>query len=186
MQAKDEVKLSQLMTQTYELVEACLETNYYGAKRMIESFLPLLHLSDSPRIVNVSSGAGKLENIPSEWAKGVLNDAESLTEEKIDEVLTKFLKDFKEGSIETKGWPVFNSAYTLSKAAMNAYTRIVAKKYQSFHINCVCPGYVKTEINDNTGIFSVEEGAKWPVRLALLPDDGPSGLFFIQNEASSF
>ncbi|KAL6981908.1 (+)-neomenthol dehydrogenase [Sarracenia purpurea var. burkii] len=153
---------------------------------MVESFLPLLHLSDSPRIVNVSSSMGKLKNIPSEWAKGVLNDAENLTEEKIDEILTEFLKDFKEGSIETKGWPVFMPAYILSKAALNAYTRIVAKNYSTFRINCVCPGYVKTDMNNNTGILSVEEGAKSPVRLALFPDDGLSGLFFIRNEASSF
>ncbi|KAL6981905.1 (+)-neomenthol dehydrogenase, partial [Sarracenia purpurea var. burkii] len=184
--AGDTSKWSQFVTQTFELAKECLETNYYGAKRMVESFLPLLHLSDSPRIVNVSSAMGKLKNIPSEWAKGVLNDAESLTEEKIDEVLTEFLKDFKEGSIETKGWPVFMPAYVLSKAALNAYTRIVAKKYSTFRINCVCPGYVKTDINNNTGILSVEEGAKSPVRLALLPDDGPSGIFFIRNEASSF
>ncbi|KAG5538436.1 hypothetical protein RHGRI_019119 [Rhododendron griersonianum] len=174
------------MIQTYELAKECLETNYYGAKRMIEAFIPLLQLSGSPRIVNVSSGMGKLENIPCEWAKGVLSDAESLTEEKIDEVLNKFLKDFKEGSLETKGWPLFLPAYKVSKAAMNAYTRVVAKDYPTFRINCVCPGFVKTDINNNAGILSVEEGAASPVRLALLPDDGPTGFFFVRKEVSSF
>ncbi|KAI8545169.1 hypothetical protein RHMOL_Rhmol07G0020900 [Rhododendron molle] len=174
------------MIQTYELAKECLETNYYGAKRMIEAFIPLLQLSGSPRIVNVSSGMGKLENIPCEWAKRVLSDAESLTEEKIDEVLNKFLKDFKEGSLETRGWPLFLPAYKVSKAAMNAYTRVVAKDYPTFRINCVCPGFVKTDINNNTGILSVEEGAASPVRLALLPDDGPTGFFFVRKEVSSF
>ncbi|XP_047340327.1 (+)-neomenthol dehydrogenase-like [Impatiens glandulifera] len=47
--------------QTYELAEECIQINYYGAKRMIESFIPLLKLSDSPRIVNVSSSFGKLK-----------------------------------------------------------------------------------------------------------------------------
>lgn len=116
----------------------------------------------------------------------MLSDAESLTEDKIDEVLNKFLKDFKEGSIESRGWPSFLSAYTVSKAAMNAYTRVVAKEYPTFRINCVCPGFVKTDINNNTGILSVEEGAASPVRLALLPDDGPTGLFFVRKEVSSF
>lgn len=126
------------------------------------------------------------QNIPCEWAKGVLSDAESLTEEKIDEVLNKFLKDFKEGSLETKGWPLFLPAYKVSKAAMNAYTRVVAKDYPTFRINCVCPGFVKTDINNNAGILSVEEGAASPVRLALLPDDGPTGFFFVRKEVSSF
>jgi len=176
----------EMMIQTTELAKECLEINYYGAKRMIEACIPLLQLSDSPRIVNVSSEMGKLKNIPSEWAKGVLSDAESLTEEKIDEVVNKFLKDFKEGSIESRGWPSFLSAYTVSKAAMNAYTRVVAKEYPTFRINCVCPGFVKTDINNNTGILSVEEGAASPVRLALLPDDGPTGFFFVRKEVSPF
>ncbi|CAL5397884.1 unnamed protein product [Camellia sinensis] len=66
--------------------------------------------------------ADAVDNIPGEWAKGVLNDAKSFTKERIDEVLNEFLKDFKEGSLESKGWPMLLSAYTLSKAAMNAYT----------------------------------------------------------------
>jgi (+)-neomenthol dehydrogenase len=49
------------MTQTYEFAEECLKTNYYGAKRMIEAFKPLLQLSESPRIVNVSSLLGRLQ-----------------------------------------------------------------------------------------------------------------------------
>ncbi|PSS04333.1 (+)-neomenthol dehydrogenase [Actinidia chinensis var. chinensis] len=177
---------NEVTTQSYESAKECLETNYYGAKRMIEAFLPLLQLSDSPTIVNVSSGRGKLKNIPSKWAKGVLNDVESLTEEKVDEVLNKFLKDFQENSIETGGWPTVLSAYTVSKAAVNAYTRIAAKKYPNFRVNCVCPGFVRTDMNNKIGILSVEEGVLCPVRLALLRHDGPSGLFFIQNEVSSF
>ncbi|XP_057497392.1 (+)-neomenthol dehydrogenase-like [Actinidia eriantha] len=47
----------EVTTQTYNLAEDCLETNYYGAKRMTEALIPLLELSDSPRIVNVSSNA---------------------------------------------------------------------------------------------------------------------------------
>ena len=35
-----------------------LEVNTFGPWRLIEAFLPLLHRSDAPRIVNVSSGAG--------------------------------------------------------------------------------------------------------------------------------
>ncbi|KAM7472170.1 hypothetical protein LguiA_010353 [Lonicera macranthoides] len=184
--AREQIKWNEIMTETYEIAVKCLQTNYYGAKRMIEAHLPLLHLSDSPRIVNVSSSMGKLKNIPNEWAKGVLGDADNLTEERVDDVLSEFLKDFKEGTLQAKGWPQFLSAYTVSKAAMNAYTRIIAKKYPNFRINCVCPGYVKTDINFNTGMLTVEEGAQGPVKLALLPDGGPTGLFFFRNEVAPF
>ncbi|PON92025.1 Short-chain dehydrogenase/reductase [Trema orientale] len=182
---REPAEISRTMTQTYELAEECLQINYYGAKRTAEALTPLLQLSDSPRIVNVSSSMGKLENISNDWAKKVLShDAESLTENRIDEVLREFLKDFKEGLLESKGWPTFLSAYTVSKAALNAYTRVLAKKHPSFLINCVCPGFVKTDINFNTGILPVEEGAASLVRLALLPNDGPSGLFFVRSEVS--
>ncbi|KAL3814857.1 hypothetical protein ACJIZ3_016125 [Penstemon smallii] len=174
------------MTQTYDVAVECVETNYYGAKRLSEALLPLLQLSDSPRIVNVSSSSGKLKLVPNEWAKKILTDAENLGEESIDQVLDEFLKDFKEGNLEAKGWPSFLAAYTLSKAAMNAYTRILANKCPFLRVNSVCPGYVKTDMNYNTGILTTEEGAESPVWLALLPDDGPSGLFFVRKEESSF
>ena len=51
----------EISTETDELAEKCLETNYYGAKRMCEALIFLLQLSDSPRIVNVSSQMGQLK-----------------------------------------------------------------------------------------------------------------------------
>ncbi|GLT50274.1 hypothetical protein SLA2020_237700 [Shorea laevis] len=186
LRAGEYINWSEIITKTYELAEGCLKTNYLGAKRMSETFIPLLQLSDSPRIVNVSSGMGKLKNVSNEWASAILNDAENLTEERVDEVVNKYLKDCKEGSLEAGGWPDSTIAYCISKAAMNAYTRILAKKHPSFCINCVCPGYVKTDINYNTGFLTVEEGAQGPVRLALLPNGGPSGVFFSRLEESEF
>ncbi|KAH7577882.1 hypothetical protein ACOSP7_001052 [Xanthoceras sorbifolium] len=184
----EHVNWNELVTQTFETAEECLNTNYYGAKRMVEALAPLLQLSDSARILNISSFLGLLQHIPNERVKGVLNDVESLTEEKIDEILKKLLKDMKEGWVEEKegGWPSYLSAYKLSKAAMNAYTRILAKKYPTFLVNCVCPGFVKTDINCNAGPMTVHEGAQGPVKLALLPYGGSSGLFFRKNQVSCF
>lgn len=127
-----------------------------------------------------------LQLIPNEWAKGVLNDVERLTEAKIDEVLNQFLEDFKDNLLETKGWPTSSPAYKVSKAALNAYTRILSKKYPNFYINAVCPGYVKTDLNYHTGHLTVDEGAESVVRVALLPSGGPSGLFFSRSEVAPF
>ncbi|KAH0728334.1 hypothetical protein KY290_004050 [Solanum tuberosum] len=91
-------------TQTIDIGEECIKTNYYGAKWMIQELLPLLQLSDSPRIVNVSSIGGKLEKVGNEWAIGVLNDCDNLTEDKVDEVLNVFLKDFKEEGAQSPVW----------------------------------------------------------------------------------
>ena len=97
-----------------------------------------------------------------------------------------YLKDFKEGMLEAKGWPKHISAYSVSKAALNAYTRILAKKYPNICVNSVCPGYVKTDITCNTGKLTAAEGAESPLRLALLPNGKPSGLFFSQQQVSPF
>ncbi|KAJ7951113.1 (+)-neomenthol dehydrogenase [Quillaja saponaria] len=177
---------SKIITQNYESIEQAIEINFYGAKGTTKALIPLLQLSDSPRIVNVSSSMGKLEQIPNGRPREVLSDVENLTEEILDEVLSEFLKACKECSLETKGWPASMSGYIVSKAALNCYTRILAKKYPSFCINSVCPGYVKTDINNNTGLLSVDEGAESPVRLALLPNGAPSGLFFSRKEVEPF
>ncbi|XP_074273432.1 (+)-neomenthol dehydrogenase-like [Silene latifolia] len=175
-----------VMKQTYELAEECLQTNYYGVKRTINALLPLLQLSDSPRIVNISSDVGLLKKIPGDRIRQALGDVEKLTEEQLDKILEEFLTDFKEGTIAEKGWPTFKSAYSMSKAALNSYTRILSPKYPSIIINCVCPGVVKTDINCKMGHLTVEEGAIGPVRLALVPHGSPSGLFYTRNEVTSF
>ena len=70
------------------------------------------------------------------------------------------------------------------KVALNAYTRVMAKKHPSTCINCVRSGFCKTDIN--CGMLSFEEGAASPVKLALMPNGDPCGLFFMRQEASSF
>lgn len=109
-----------------------------------------------------------------------------LTEEKINNVIKGFLEDAKEDLLETKGWPINVSAYVVSKAALNAYTRILAKKFPNICIYAVNPGFVKTDLSFNHGEFTVEEGARGHVMLALALDGRPSGLFFDQMEVSSF
>ena len=47
--------------QTYESAEECVKTNYYGTKGVSEALLPCLLLSNSGRIVNVSSSLGILQ-----------------------------------------------------------------------------------------------------------------------------
>ncbi|XP_043714224.1 short-chain dehydrogenase/reductase 2b-like isoform X1 [Telopea speciosissima] len=184
---ENDKKLMEKLKQTYEKAEDCLKTNYYGTKIVTEALLPLLQLSNSARIVNVSSILGQLKLIHNEKIKAELDNIDDLTEEKLDELLQLFLKDFKEDMLKANGWPLTASAYKVSKFAMNAYTRILARKFPNLHINCVHPGYVKTDITGNTGTITAEEGARAPVKLALLADDdGPSGLYFDQMEVSTF
>jgi (+)-neomenthol dehydrogenase len=128
-----------------------------------------------------------LQFIPNEKAIKELGDVDGLTEEKVEKLVEDFLEDVKNDLVETKHWPPLFSAYIVSKAALNAYTRMLAKKYPKIATNAVCPGYTSTDINDSTGIFTVEEAARGPVMLALMPDhQRPSGCFFFQTEMSTF
>lgn len=62
------IRWNEIINDTDELSEQCIQTNYYGSKRMVEALIPLLQSSGSPKIANVSSFMGKLEveNIPNE------------------------------------------------------------------------------------------------------------------------
>jgi (+)-neomenthol dehydrogenase len=174
--------------QTYDTAKECLQTNYYGVKHVTEALLPLLQSSPDGRVVNVSSGFGLLRYFRNEELKQELDNPENLTEERLDELLAMFLKDFQAGTMELRGWPtdLSFSAYKVAKAAMNAYSRILASKHPELRINCVHPGYVKTEINWNSGYLTPEEGGSRVVAVALLPAGGPTGALFCDNKETSF
>ncbi len=73
-----------------------------------------------------------------------------------------------------------SAAYTPSKTMLNALTIQYAKELRDTNIliNAACPGYVATDLNGFRGVRTPEQGAAIALRLATLPDDGPSGGFF--------
>lgn len=177
--------LKKFLHESYEMAEECLKTNFYGTKDVTTILIPLLQSSKSGRVVNVSSTLGQLKHFSNEKLKRVLCDIDDLSEEKLINLSRTFLKDFKEGLLDANNWPTILSAYKLSKALINSYTRILAKKYPTLCINCVHPGVVKTDANHHVGTMTTEEGAKGPVMIALMPDNR-SGFFFDQAEVSTF
>jgi NAD(P)-dependent dehydrogenase (short-subunit alcohol dehydrogenase family) len=74
---------------------------------------------------------------------------------------------------------IFGPVYPASKTALNAMTLAMAIELESTNIkvNAACPGFTKTNLNNYAGTQSVEEGAREPVRLALLGPDGRTGTF---------
>lgn len=69
--------------------------------------------------------------------------------------------------------------YSASKTALNAVTVGLALDLapEGIKVNAACPGYTKTALNNFMGTRTVEEGAREPVRLALLDDDGPTASY---------
>lgn len=80
------------------------------------------------------------------------------------------------GSLATMG--AGTPAYSTSKAALNALTRILAGELRGSGIlvNAVCPGWTNTDMGQ--GGRPIPEGARGIVWAATLPDDGPTGGFF--------
>jgi len=74
---------------------------------------------------------------------------------------------------------IFGPVYPASKTALNAITLAMAIELEStgIKVNAACPGYTKTNLNNYSGTRTVEEGAREPVRLALLGPDGLTGTF---------
>ena len=69
--------------------------------------------------------------------------------------------------------------YAASKTALNAMTVAMPIELEAtgIKVNAACPGYTKTNLNNYSGTQTLEEGAREPVRLALLGQDGPTGTF---------
>jgi NAD(P)-dependent dehydrogenase (short-subunit alcohol dehydrogenase family) len=128
------------------------ETNVFGVLAVTNAFLPALRRSEHPRIVNVSSGTGSLS-----WSTG----------------------PNPQFPFETGG---SGAAYRSSKTALNALTVYYAQALASegFKVNALAPGLRATNLNARAAASGGDpsEAAAAAVRLALLPDDGPTGKLF--------
>jgi NAD(P)-dependent dehydrogenase (short-subunit alcohol dehydrogenase family) len=83
--------------------------------------------------------------------------------------------------VATPGTPAYaypGVAYSASKTVVNVITVQYAKAFPAMRINAVEPGFTKTDLNANTGVQTVEEGAEIIVRMAQVGPDGPTGGYF--------
>jgi NAD(P)-dependent dehydrogenase (short-subunit alcohol dehydrogenase family) len=141
--------MPQLPTQvTPDQLRTVLETNVIGVVRVINAMLPMLRRSPSPRIVNMSSGVGSLARQTAPHDEGATG-------------------------------PI-SGAYSPSKTYLNAVIVQYAKELRDTNIliNLACPGYVATDLNGFRGVRTPEQGAAIAIKLATLPDDGPTGGYF--------
>lgn len=129
------------------------ETNVFGVIAVTNAFLPALRRSAHPRIVNVSSGTGSLA-----WSTG----------------------PNPQFTFQSLGASA--AAYRSSKTALNALTIFYGQQLteDGFKVNALAPGLRATNLNTRAASMGGDpaEAAAGAVRLALLPDDGPTGAFF--------
>lgn len=130
------------------------ETNVFGVVAVTNAFLPALRRSAHPRVVNISSGTG------------------SLAATAVRTSLTPAAGTIQPGAL---------AAYRSSKTALNELTVIYAQALAAdgIKVNAMAPGLRRTDVNPiaATSEGDPAEAAAGAVRLALLPDDAPTGQF---------
>ena len=92
------------------------------------------------------------------------------------------------GSGQMEDLSVNTPAYSLSKTALNALTLLLADaaRERNVLVNAASPGWVRTDMGGPSATRSVVEGADTLVWLAMLPDGGPRGGFFMDRAAISW
>src|SRR5207247_3812070 len=112
-----------------------IETNYFGSRDVTDALLP--SMPNGGRVVVVSSGLGELSTLGRELRPQF--DDPSLTRPALDSLVSSYLADLEAGETKRAGWP---SAYSVSKVAMNALTRILARELdpRKIRLNAVFHG----------------------------------------------
>ena len=102
--------------------------------------------------------------------KALLLDEETLTEAAIDAMVSRFLAQVKDGTWGAQGWPKVWTDYSVSKLALNAYSRLLARRLQArgarVSVNCFCPGFTRTDMTRGWGKRTAEEAAAAAARRA--------------------
>eukprot|EP00747_Dinoflagellata_sp_TGD_P022672 gnl/TRDRNA2_/TRDRNA2_129267_c0_seq1.p1 gnl/TRDRNA2_/TRDRNA2_129267_c0~~gnl/TRDRNA2_/TRDRNA2_129267_c0_seq1.p1 ORF type:complete len:338 (+),score=43.68 gnl/TRDRNA2_/TRDRNA2_129267_c0_seq1:143-1015(+) len=152
-----------------------IDVNYYGTKRMLQAFQPLLR--PGGRCIGISSRSGQLSE--KSWSKATMDrllTAESL--DQLDAIAEEFVAAAASGKHRDEGFP--GTAYGTSKALMTQLHRVFAKELPPpALVASVCPGLCRTYMATGRGTFmsnvlwlasfvvgsSAEGGADTPVWL---------------------
>ncbi|OAY71737.1 (+)-neomenthol dehydrogenase, partial [Ananas comosus] len=184
------VSFNEIGSNSVQHAETVMRTNFYGPKRLIEVLLPLFRRSNAAsRILNISSQLGLLNKLRNNTWKALLEDEERLSEADIEQMVSQFLDQVKDGSWEEGGWPMVWTDYAVSKLALNAYSRLLAKQHEgrALSVNCFCPGFTRTAMTRGQGSRTAEEAADFAAMLMLLPPDQlPTGKFFKLSTRSPY
>ena len=186
-----------------EQADLIINTNYWGLKNVITGMMDIF--TPGARVVNTSSHLGHLSLINGEAKKSQIL-REMLADPRITEktlgqdldyflnfccflfpifadgLMTQFQSLAKVGGWESEGWP--NCAYTVSKVAVNVYTRILQREFdqegRGVVINSIHPGTKHSKIQQQS-VIPLEDGAYAIANCCCIPDKGIKGQILWHN-----
>lgn len=169
-----------------DIAQKTLRVNLVGAMHLTDRILPLLR--PDARIVMLSSGMGELSVIASRAVRERLSSP-SLDRAGLLALTDEFVSAIESDERGLGGFP--RSAYSVSKVALNAYVRILARELagdpRRIAVNAACPGWVRTRMGGRSAPRSADDGARTPVFLALLEGpNAPTGRFFRDEREIDF
>lgn len=143
-------------------VERTLATNFFGPLRVTLGMLPLLR--DGATITNVTSGLGALANLDAAHRRLLADPA--LTREALALHMQRFVE------ADGAGWGT--DAYGVSKAALNALTRIFAVELapRGIRVNATDPGWVRTDMGGRNAPRTIEQGGASVLHAVTTTDTG--------------
>ncbi|KAJ2940995.1 hypothetical protein O0L34_g13120 [Tuta absoluta] len=156
--------------------EQTLFVNFFALVNFCEAIIPTVR--DGGKIINISSSSGHLSRIPSEELRKKLQNTE-MTVEGLKSLMNSYVNAVKVNKEIEIGWG--DSPYVVSKVGVNAYTFMLNRRLvnRGITVNCVHPGYVKSDMTRGGGDRSASQGAVEPLKLAL--EDHPGGLYVWQD-----
>lgn len=167
---------------SYANASKTMNTNYRGTLAICEALLPLMQHPGS-RIVNLSSTGSNLRS----FSKPLQQRFRSITNLRdLESLMRMYEEAVKEGKDVEAGFPAQRS-YSVSKAAINVLTKVLAQENQGIMINCCCPGWVSTDMGNQVGRApkTPEEGARIPVKLAFGDISNISGSYWSNDSVTS-
>jgi len=150
-------------------------TNYWGTKNVITAFYD--DFNPNSRIVNITSNLAHVKSAVSkeeeelkDCAREKFATAESAAE--LDGLVCQFQIHASLGTWKKEGWPT--CAYSVSKMAINAYTRILQRNFdeskrEDIVVNAVYPATKHSKVpQEGIDLMEDEDGARFVFYMATV------------------
>ncbi len=163
------IKENDLNTSAFDEV---MNTNFYSTVELTEELLNKGLMRNKSKIINITSGYGKLNHIKSDIIKQEFT-SKDLTFEKLKSLCVAYRNAIENNKVLEEGWPSqIYPTYCFSKLCLNLYTDIIAKNNdileKQIQVYACSPGWCRTDMGGPDAPKSIEEGLITPLFLINL------------------